>query len=149
MTAEFTDLQGLAVGQVWEHKNGNIYEIYDFTNLEAGRQDEYPTTVSYRNIHTEAPYSRPVSRWAGSFKRREDLEEGDNRVFNVQVNFVHGADRQQSADHLQLASVVTRSPRKAAQLAKDVILARFPDATITYVNVTGDVVGQLKVVDNG
>lgn len=73
---EFTDLQGLAVGQVWEHKNGNIYEIYDFTNLEAGRQDEYPTTVSYRNIHTGAPYSRALVRWAGSFKRRQDLEKG-------------------------------------------------------------------------
>lgn len=146
MTAEFTDLQGLAVGQVWEHKNGNIYEIYDFTNLEAGRQDEYPTTVSYRNIHTGAPYSRKVSRWAGSFTRREDLEEGEKRIFDVRVHFYHGEPyRRESFQE----SVVATSPMKASDWGRAKVLADYPDATITYVNVTGGVIAELKVVDNG
>ena len=88
---EFTDLQGLAEGQVWQHKNGNIYEIYDFTNREAGRQDEYPTTVSYRNVHTGRKYSRAVSRWAGSFTRREDLEQKASPYEVVVHAIVEGA----------------------------------------------------------
>lgn len=139
---QFTDLQGLAVGQVWEHKNGNIYEIYDFTNLEAGRQDEYPTTVSYRNIHTGAPYSRAVVRWAGSFTRREDLEEGDKRLFQVTLNLVD------AQGHLVVFQddVVATGPRKAIDWGKEQVAFRYPGATISYVNVTGGTVAELKLV---
>lgn len=143
MPKEFTDLQGLAVGQVWEHKNGNIYEIYDFTNLEAGRQDEYPTTVSYRNIHTGAPYSRKVSRWAGSFKRREDLEQ---EVIDFTI-LVHGLIRGEPVTRTYTlrgarAECIDRAKTKLEDELGQV------DRWV-FVNATSKVVAKLAVVDNG
>lgn len=138
---EYTDLQGLAVGQVWEHKNGNVYEIYDFTNLEAGRQDEYPTTVSYRNIYTGAPYSRKVSRWAGSFTRREDLEEGEKTLFNVQISYDLKGQRYGFS-----GGVVATSAMKAIEWGREKVLQKDSGAVILYVNAAGGKIAELKLV---
>jgi hypothetical protein len=138
---EYTDLQGLAVGQVWEHKNGNVYEIVLFTNLEAGRQDEYPTTVSYRNIHTGAPYSRILKRWAGSFKRRLDLEQ-ETTDFAV---FVHA---------LVVGEPITRTYTLHGTRAECIDRAKTkledelgPVDRWVFINTTSKVVAQLKAVD--
>lgn len=48
---------------VWRHRNGNIYLVLFQTNVETGRQDEYPTTVVYENVVTGVRYSRPLTRW--------------------------------------------------------------------------------------
>ncbi|MDW9491736.1 hypothetical protein [Sinorhizobium meliloti] len=141
---EFTDLQGLAVGQVWEHKNGNIYEIYDFTNLEAGRQDEYPTTVSYRNIHTGAPYSRALVRWAGSFKRRQDLEKGPAQDFDVELHYLVDND-----EHIVKSSIKAANGSEALALVRSDLLIRKPKARVFWANVTSGVVAQVKAIDNG
>lgn len=143
MTEERFDLRGLAVGQVWEHKNGNIYEIYDFTNLSAGRQDEYPTRVSYRNIHTGEPYSRDVVRWAGSFKRREDLEAIQDWFVQIRARDVNGEEVGFED------TVATNTQRKAIEYGRERLLARTPDAKIFWVNATGDVVAGVRIVDNG
>ncbi|MBB5276292.1 hypothetical protein HNR26_002344 [Rhizobium rosettiformans] len=143
MTKEFTDLQGLAVGQVWQHKNGNCYEIYDFTNLEAGRQDEYPTTVSYRNIHTGAPYSRKVSRWAGSFTRREDLEK--NNELTILVSALVGGETVTRSYQLKglRAACIDQAKAKFAEELGEV------DRWV-FINTTGKTVHKIeKVVSNG
>ncbi|MDW9531940.1 hypothetical protein RWE87_13740 [Sinorhizobium meliloti] len=141
---EFTDLQGLEIGQVWQHKNGNIYEIYDFTNLEAGRQDEYPTSVSYRNIHTGAPYSRAFSRWFGSFSRRQDLEKGPAQDFDVELRYVVGAD-----EGVVKTSIKAANGSEALALVRSDLLIRKPTARVFWANVTSGVVAQVKAIDNG
>lgn len=141
---EFTDLQGLEIGQVWQHKNGNIYEIYDFTNLEAGRQDEYPTSVSYRNIHTGAPYSRAVSRWFGSFRRRQDLEKGPAQDFDVELRYVVGAD-----EGVVKTSIKAANGSEALALVRSDLLIRNPKARVFWANVTSGVVAQVEAIDNG
>lgn len=52
---------------LWRHKNGCFYEVIAVSNLEATRQDEYPATVTYKRITDGSVWSRPLSRWNGSF----------------------------------------------------------------------------------
>lgn len=54
------------VGSVWEHHNGNRYEVLDYTNIETDRQDKYPTTIIYRNVRNLKKYSRPLLDWERS-----------------------------------------------------------------------------------
>jgi hypothetical protein len=140
---EFTDLQGLEAGQIWEHKNGNVYEIFDFVNLEAGRQDEYPTWVCYRNIYTGAKYGRAVSRWHGSFTRRQELETASMRKFNVVIKLIDadGVDRTWSG------AAAARSAKSAIQWGKETVAREFPGSTVTWMNATGEQVSGLRVVD--
>lgn len=51
------------IGSVWTHRNGNSYCVVDFTNVENERQDEYPTTIIYRNIGNGNKYSRRLDDW--------------------------------------------------------------------------------------
>lgn len=141
---ELTDLQGLEIGQVWQHKNGNLYEIYDFTNLEAGRQEEYPTTVSYRNIHTGLPYSRALVRWAGSFTRRQDLEKGTTQNFDVELQYTLGDEKL-----VTKTSISAANGSEALALVRSDLLIRNPKARVFWANVTGSVVAQVKAIDIG
>lgn len=54
------------VGTTWRHRNGNQYEVLDYTNIESDKQDKYPTTIVYRNIHNGKKYSRPLMDWLRS-----------------------------------------------------------------------------------
>lgn len=54
------------VGSVWSHTNGNRYMVHDFTNVETDRQDEYPTTIVYRNMDNGKLYSRRLIDWERS-----------------------------------------------------------------------------------
>lgn len=51
-----------AIGSRWQHKNGNIYIVYDYTNIDSTRAD-YPERISYRNEVTNTPYSRDLADW--------------------------------------------------------------------------------------
>ena len=61
-----TQLPEVAVGTLWEHKNGNIYEILLITNTNSTKLDEYPITVVYRNTVNLTLWSRPLHRWYAS-----------------------------------------------------------------------------------
>ncbi|MEQ8308076.1 MAG: hypothetical protein RIA09_16195 [Hoeflea sp.] len=138
----YTDLQGLVEGQIWEHKNGNIYQITDFVNREIGRQEEYPTTVCYQNIFTGEKYGRAVTRWHGSFTRREDLEKQETRTFDVTLQF---KDENAEVDKWNQAVTATDAA-KALEVAREALRSKQPDAMILWANVTGEVVGGLKLL---
>jgi len=61
-----------AIGSLWRHKNGNLYRVTDITNVETARQDEYPTSVIYRNVNNGKAYSRKLVRWHGWMTLVED-----------------------------------------------------------------------------
>lgn len=65
------------IGSIWRHKNGNLYRVVLITNTESTRQDEYPTTVSYENIHNKTLWSRAYARWHGSMTAVDDPLELD------------------------------------------------------------------------
>lgn len=54
-------------GQLWKHKNGCVYEVIMLANMTSERWDEYPPTVVYRRLIDQTVWSRPLSRWHGSF----------------------------------------------------------------------------------
>jgi len=47
----------------WRHRNGNVYKVLFYTNIEPGRQTEYPTTVVYENVANGNRYSRRLVDW--------------------------------------------------------------------------------------
>jgi hypothetical protein len=51
------------VGSVWEHTNGNRYQVIMFTNIETDKQETYPTTIIYRNTLNSKHYSRKLMDW--------------------------------------------------------------------------------------
>lgn len=53
---------------LYRHKNCNIYRVLFLTN-EGFLSADYPITVVYQNISNRKKYSRPASRWAGSFTK--------------------------------------------------------------------------------
>lgn len=59
------------IGSEWVHKNGNIYRVVFLENLENDRQHEYPTSVSYINVYTLAPYNRKLVDWYRSMTPRK------------------------------------------------------------------------------
>jgi hypothetical protein len=61
----------LEKGSRWLHKNGEIYLIYDHTNINTTRED-YPVRISYKNEMTGETYSREASKWLDSFTRLEN-----------------------------------------------------------------------------
>lgn len=58
-------LQLPVIGSRWQHKNGNLYEVYDVTNEFTERHDEYPVTISYRGENGRK-WSRAFWRWHSS-----------------------------------------------------------------------------------
>lgn len=60
-------------GSKWKHKNGTDYVVLGVTNLSASkaRLGEYPATISYKRLKDGTEWSRPLSRWAGSFTPSE------------------------------------------------------------------------------
>ncbi|WP_315740013.1 hypothetical protein [Bradyrhizobium sp. SZCCHNR1093] len=62
-----------AIGSVWSHTNGNLYQVVTFTNIETGRQDKYPTTIIYRNVKNTKLYSRPLMDWERSMTLNVDI----------------------------------------------------------------------------
>lgn len=54
---------------VWQHKNGNYYQVIMLTNLSAeeSRKTEYPPTVVYKSLSDGKVWSRTVERWFPSF----------------------------------------------------------------------------------
>lgn len=52
---------------LWRHKNGRFYVVIGVSNLDANRQEEYPTTVFYERLTTGSLCSRFLWRWHGSF----------------------------------------------------------------------------------
>ncbi|MGZ8172970.1 MAG: hypothetical protein ACXWT0_03810 [Methylobacter sp.] len=51
----------------WLHKNGYLYTVLIITNAKSERPDEYPVTVVYKRLIDNTIWSRPLSRWHGSF----------------------------------------------------------------------------------
>lgn len=56
-----------AISSLWRHKKGDVYMVYDVTNEGTDKPDEFPVTISYRNIDTGRKFSRALWRWHGSF----------------------------------------------------------------------------------
>lgn len=52
---------------LWRHKSGLSYRVIVVSNLKADRQDEYPITITYRRCMDNTVWSRPLSKWYGSF----------------------------------------------------------------------------------
>lgn len=61
------------VGSAWEHRNGNIYRVVMYTNRATDRQDEYPTTIVYRNVNNNENYSRRLVDWERSMTWLSDV----------------------------------------------------------------------------
>lgn len=53
-----------AIGSWWQHRNGSLYQVYDYTNL-SDRQEEYPATVHYRGTNG-MKWSKPLTKWYDS-----------------------------------------------------------------------------------
>jgi hypothetical protein len=51
------------IGSLWRHHNGNRYRVIMITNVESGRQEQYPTTVVYSNVDNGRSYSRKLIDW--------------------------------------------------------------------------------------
>ena len=60
------------MGTVWTHRNGNRYRVTMFTNVETDRQEEYPTTIVYRNTKNHRLYSRRLVDWDRSMTPVQD-----------------------------------------------------------------------------
>ena len=58
----------------WKHKGGNIYRVLIVANKASERLDEYPITVVYQRLVDKTVWSRPLTRWHGSFERIEEEE---------------------------------------------------------------------------
>jgi|WetSurMetagenome_2_1015567.scaffolds.fasta_scaffold135493_2 hypothetical protein len=52
-------------GQVWRHRNGNLYVVLLITNLPD--EERYPKTVVYQNVENETLWSRRYDDWHRSF----------------------------------------------------------------------------------
>lgn len=59
--------KNLQVGSKWRHKNGNLYTILMFANLDTdeARLDEYPPTIIYQDEKGHV-WCRSFSRWHSS-----------------------------------------------------------------------------------
>lgn len=60
-------------GMVYEHDNGNLYQVMMITNQQTTRPEQYPVTVVYFNIRNGTTWSRPVSEWDRSFSLRRSM----------------------------------------------------------------------------
>lgn len=59
----------------WKHRNGNVYQVKEITNLES-TNPQYPVTVVYQNVHNHSWWSRPLHDWHNSmvpFVHEEEL----------------------------------------------------------------------------
>jgi hypothetical protein len=84
-------------------------------------------------------------RWAGSFKRREDLE-GLNVVcpsFDVELKFTTPG---QAGVQTYKTPVTAVDAPFAIRAAKEQLLKVFPEAKFTWVNAVGAPVAQLRSV---
>lgn len=50
-------------GSSWRHHSGETYVVLMMTNVEPGRQEDFPTTVVYQNLRSGKRYSRPLRDW--------------------------------------------------------------------------------------
>lgn len=62
----------LRIGQIWQHRNGNRYRIYDFTNRSSTRR-KYPPMVSYVNTANGEKFSRRCDDWHRSMSIVHDV----------------------------------------------------------------------------
>lgn len=67
------------IGSVWEHTNGNVYAVIDFTNTQPERQDKYPTRISYQNVANGEKYSRNLVDWDRSMIYVGEVRPEDKR----------------------------------------------------------------------
>ena len=51
------------IDSLWQHLNGNYYSVLMFTNVETEKQEDYPTTIVYRNTSNLKCYSRKLMDW--------------------------------------------------------------------------------------
>lgn len=58
------------VGSIWEHRNGNQYEVTGITNLHTEDHDKYPITVNYRGQNLKT-WSRRLVDWHCSMTELE------------------------------------------------------------------------------
>ena len=56
-----------APNSIWQHKNGDQYQVILIANEHTERPNEYPITVVYRRLKDDKVWSRTLSRWHGSF----------------------------------------------------------------------------------
>ena len=50
------------IDSLWQHKNGNLYQVLLFANVYSDRED-YPETIIYKNINNGKVYCRKLSDW--------------------------------------------------------------------------------------
>ena len=55
------------IGSIWEHYNGNKYEVILLTNENSGNE-KYPITVVHKGENGNI-WSRPLSEWKRSFTK--------------------------------------------------------------------------------
>lgn len=56
------------IGSEWINKNsGEIYRVYDYTNLESTRKD-YPVRISYIRLSDNSKWSRDLRDWHRSYR---------------------------------------------------------------------------------
>jgi len=59
---------------IWRHHNGNLYIVQGYANTENDRQDQYPTTIIYKNFYTGMVYCRKLIDWSRSMTLARDVD---------------------------------------------------------------------------
>lgn len=70
-------LPRVAAGQVWQHRNGILYQVLLLTNESTTQPDLYPVTVVYRNFTNFKNWSRPLADWHRSMTWVAEAPEGE------------------------------------------------------------------------
>lgn len=72
------------VGDVWRHRNGNLYIVMCLANAHTERPEKYPITVVYLGCINGKVWARPLSDWHRSMtyvgrdpEPNEDADDSD------------------------------------------------------------------------
>lgn len=68
-------------GEVWRHRNGNLYIVMCLANEHTERPEQYPVTVIYRGCINGKVWARPLVDWHRSMAYiGECYDEGPNQT---------------------------------------------------------------------
>lgn len=70
------------IGSTWEHRNGNLYRVLMYTNRE-GTKEDYPITISYRNVNNNEDYSGRLDDWERRMTWIKDTPHPETLVIRI------------------------------------------------------------------
>jgi hypothetical protein len=67
-------MSGVTKFSLWRHTNGAEYMVIALANFETAYPDIYPITVVYESCSAGTVWCRPLSDWARSMTKIEEIE---------------------------------------------------------------------------